>query len=52
MIEWLRMQPIGVEIAGLNSSQFRHFCTPFYPGITVLLKYLDPAIYTRLIFSL
>jgi len=55
VVEWSWMQPIGVEIAGSNSSQyfififFQHF---FNPQVTVLLEYLDPATYTRLVFSL
>jgi len=56
VVEWSRMQPIVVEIAGSNSSQyfififFQHFVHLFNPGVTVLLEYLDPAIYTRLVF--
>jgi len=49
------MQPVGVEIAGSNSINFfsRHFCALFFnPNVTVLLEYLNPAIYTRLVFSL
>jgi len=48
VFEWSRMQPIGVEIAGSNSSQyfififFQHFYAPFNPEVTVLLEYLDP----------
>jgi len=58
VVEWLGMQPVGMEIASLNSSQyfyfifsniFMHFCNP---EVTVLLEYLDPTIYTRLVFSL
>jgi len=50
VIEWLRMPPLGVETAGSNSS--KHFTFIFLTLVTVLLEYLDPAIYTRLVFSL
>ena len=29
---------------------FQHFCTPFYPVVTALLEYLDPAILYLLSF--
>jgi len=52
VVEWLRTQPVGVEIAGLNFSQ--HFSSDifvhlFNPWVNVLLEYLDPAIYTMLV---
>jgi len=53
VVEWLRMQPVGVENADLKSSHYFIFIFShilFNPGVTVLLKYLDPAIYTRLVF--
>ena len=34
MVQWLRMQVIGMEVPGSNSGKFffsRHFCTPFLP---------------------
>jgi len=58
VVEWSRIQPMGVEIAGSNSSQYiififsNIFVHRFNPRVTVLLDYLDPAIYTRLVFSL
>jgi len=58
VVEWSRIQPLGVEIAGLNSSQYfififsKIFVHLFKTGVTVLLEYVDPAIYTRLVFSL
>ena len=46
MVQWLRMQVLGMEVPGSNSGKvfFDIFCTPFYPAMTALLKYLDPAI--------
>ena len=46
MVQWLRMQVLGMEVPGSNSDKsfFRHFCTPFYPMMTALLEYLDPVI--------
>jgi len=52
------MQPVGVEIAGLNSSQYFIFIFSnifvyfLNPGLTVLLEYFNPAIYIKLVFSL
>ena len=33
MVQWLRMQVLGMEVPGLNSGKFFHdiFCTPFLP---------------------
>ena len=46
MVQWFRMQVLDMEVPGLNSGKyfFKHFCTHFYPTVTALLKYLDPAI--------
>ena len=46
MVQWLRMQVLGVEVPGSNSGKFFFdiFCTPFYPTVTALLEYLDPTI--------
>jgi len=49
VVEWLRMQPVDVEIAGLTSSEYFTFFSTFFvhflnPGMTVLLDYLNPAI--------
>ena len=45
MVQWLRMQVLGMEVPGLNSGKvFFTFCTPFYPVMTALLEYLNPTI--------
>ena len=47
MVQWLRMQVLGMEVPGSNSGKFfsRHFLhTFFYPAVTALLEYLDPEI--------
>ena len=46
MVQWLRMKVLGMEVPGSNSGKvfFRHFCTPFYPVVTILLEYLNPLI--------
>ena len=50
MVQWLRMQVLGMDVPGLNTSKFcfydifLYFCTPFYPVLTALLEYLNPAI--------
>jgi len=49
VVEWLRMQPVGVVRTLAIILFFLHFCALFYSGMTVLLEYLDPAIYTRLV---
>ena len=55
MVQWLRMQVIGMEVPGLNSGKlffFDIFCTPFLPRpvVTILLEYFDPAILHMLSF--
>ena len=54
MVQWLRMQVLGMEVPGSNSGKFFFdiFCTPFYPVVTALLEYLDPRFYTCLVFAL
>ena len=54
MVQWLRMQVLGMEVPGLNSGKSFSdiFCTPFYPMVTALLEYLDPRFYTCLVFAL
>ena len=55
MVQWLRMQVLGMEVPGSNSGKFffRHFFAHlFYPVVTVLLEYLDPRFYTCLVFAL
>ena len=44
----------SMEVPGLNSGKFfsRHFRVLFYPVVTVLLEYFDPAIYSCLVFVL
>ena len=46
MVQWLRMQVLGMEVRGLNSVKFfpTFFTHLFYPTVTVLLEYFDPAI--------
>ena len=46
MVEWLRMQVLGMKVPGSNSGKFflDIFCTPFYPAVTALLEYLNPTI--------
>ena len=52
MVQWLRMQVLGMEAPGSNSGKifFDIFCTSFYPVVTALLEYLDPAILHLLSF--
>ena len=55
MVQWLRMQVLGMEVPGSNSGKFcffRHFLhtSVFYPVVTALLEYLDPAILHLLSF--
>ena len=54
MVQWLRMQVLGMEVTGSNSGKFfpTFFVHLFYPVVTALLEYLDPAIYTCLVFAL
>ena len=50
MVQWLRMQALGMEVLGLNSGHdeftffFDIFYAPFCPPVTALLEYLDLAI--------
>ena len=46
MVQWLRMQAIGMEALGLNSAHDQLFFPTFfihlfYPMVTALLQYLD-----------
>jgi len=50
VVEQLRMQLVGVEIAGSNSSQF-FFDIFVHPRLSILLEYFDPPIYAKLVFS-
>ena len=52
MVQWLRMQVLGMEIPGSNSGKFFFdiFAHLFYPMVTALLEYLDPAILHLLSF--
>ena len=54
MVQWLRMQVLGMEVPGSNSSELVFFSTffahLFYPAVTVLLEYLDPEILHMLSF--
>ena len=54
VVQWLRMQVLGMEVPGLNSGKLflTFFCTPFLPVVTALLKYLDPMIYICVVFAL
>ena len=50
VVQWLRMQALGMEVLGLNSGhdQFIFFSTffmhLFFPPVTALLEYLYPVI--------
>ena len=46
MVQWLRMQMLGMEVPGSNSGMFfsTFFAHLFYPTVTALLEYLDPVI--------
>ena len=54
MVQWLRMQVLGMEVPGSNSGKlfFNIFCTHFLPAVTALLEYLDPVILHLLVFAL
>ena len=54
MVQWLRVQVLGMEVPGSNSGEFFSifFAHLFYPVVTVLLEYLDPEILHMLSFSL
>ena len=57
MVQWLRMQELGMEVVGLSSGYdqlifFRHFLCTFLPPVTVLLEYLSPQFYTCSGFAL
>ena len=43
MVQWLRMQVLGMEVPGSNSGK-SFFAHLFYPAVTALLEYLDPVI--------
>ena len=51
MVQWLRMQALGMEVLGLNSGhdQFRYFYA-LPPPVTALLEYLNPMILHLLSF--
>ena len=47
MVQWLRMQLLGMEVSGLNSDIIffsTFFVHLFNPVVTALLEYLDPTI--------
>ena len=47
MVQWLRMQVLGMEVPDSNSGKVcsQHFLyTFFYPVLTAPLEYLDPVI--------
>ena len=46
MVQWLKMQVLGMEVPGLNSGKLfsTFFAHLFYPAVTALLEYLDPTI--------
>ena len=52
MVQWLRMQVLGMEVPGSNSGNFfpTFFAHFFYPVVTAPLEYLDPAILHLLSF--
>ena len=46
VVQWLRMQVLGMEVPGSNSGKFFFFdifAHLFYPVVNALLEYLDPA---------
>ena len=43
MVQWLRMQVLGMEVSGSNSGKVL-FSTFFVLVVTALLEYLDPMI--------
>ena len=50
MVQWLRMQVLGMEVPGSNSGELLFFFAHlFYPMVTALLEYLNP---TCLVFAL
>ena len=46
MVQWLRMQVLGMEVPGSNSGKvfLTFFVHLFYPMVTALLEYLNPTI--------
>ena len=54
MVQWLRMQVLGMEVPGSNSGKLflTFFAHLYYPVVTALLEYLDHVIYTCLVFAL
>ena len=46
MVQWLKMQVLGMEVPGLNSGKFflTFFAHLFYHALTALLEYFDLAI--------
>ena len=53
MVQWLRMQVLGMEVPGSNSGKLffsAFFAHLFNPAVTVLLEYFDPAILHMLSF--
>ena len=53
MVQWLWMQVLGIEVPGSNSGKVffsTFFAYFFYPMVTALLEYLDPAILHLLSF--
>ena len=52
MVQWLRMQVLGMEVPGSNPGKLfsTFFAHLFHPVVTALLEYLDPAILHLLSF--
>ena len=52
--QWLRNWVFSMEVSGSNVGKFflTFFMYHFYPVVTVLLEYFDPAIYSCLVFAL
>ena len=47
MVQWLRMQVLGIEVPGSNSGKLfflTFFACRFHPAVTAILEYLNPAI--------
>ena len=52
VVQWLRMQVLGMEVPGSNFGKFffNIFAHIYYPVVTALLEYLDPVILHLLSF--
>ena len=55
MVQWLKMQVLGMEVPALVQTLVRLYSTffvhLFYPVVTALLEYLDPTILRFLLYN-